>query len=241
MGRRELPDDIPPELLAGDDLEGAPSDPGWLSSLKEKLDHYKGRIFSIIKFCIGLIFLIGIYSGIGAFLKELKNIDPILEADFWAGITTFLVTHLFIFETAKIYQKGHRLLEIVFKFFAPLVKFAPYVLPIYSIIVVSLYALLNAVKPFNGLDSYFMFFFGFSLALHLVFSSKTMRGKQADYLKANYIFGFSLVFLINLGFVALCMNNIFLKFSFVNFFNNAYNGAHSIFMSVLNQIFVINT
>ena len=83
-----------------------------------------------------------------------------------------------------------------------------------------------------------MFFFGFTIALHLVFSAKTIRGKQGDFLKGNYIFGFSFIYIINFGILAFILNTIFKEFSFVTFSQNSYNISSGIFSSLFRQLFV---
>jgi len=89
------------------------------------------------------------------------------------------------------------------------------------------------------LINYTMFFFGLSIALHLVFSSRTIRSKKGDILKSNYIFGFSFIYIVNLGLFSLFLNIIFKDFSFVHFCNNAYSIAGSIFKAVFSQLFMV--
>jgi len=208
--------------------------------LKSKLSIFSGRLFSIVKLIIGLCFLSFVYSGSVGFLKELWLIEPVLRRYFWSGIISFTLIYLFIFEPARIYQKGQKLLGLIFKFFAPLVKVAPYVLPIYTIIIFSLYPLFhwmfNSKEP--AVTNYFIFLGGFSWALHLVFSAKSLRSRQGDFLKANYIFGFSLVYIINLILIAICLSLIIKNFSFINFFEGSFQAAKNIFKAIFRQIFI---
>jgi hypothetical protein len=84
-----------------------------------------------------------------------------------------------------------------------------------------------------------MFLLGFSIILHLVFSSKAVRSKKGDILRSNYIFGFSFIYIINLGVLALFLNIIFKDFSFVSFCNSAYSIASGIFRAIFSQFFVV--
>ncbi|MBI5145411.1 MAG: hypothetical protein HZA27_04415, partial [Candidatus Omnitrophica bacterium] len=213
----------------GPEIDFSQLDPGLspAGEIKSKSAVFLGNAFSIIKFVLGICLLPFVYSGLVAFYNEFGLIEKALQNSFWSGIISFLVIYLFIWEPAKIYTKGHRILEWVFSFFKPLVRVAPYVLPIYTIILFIFYWLLSYL--FKDITQYFIFLFGFSIALHLVFSAKSIRSRRGDLLKANYIFGFSLVLIINLILLALCLNLIFEKFSFVNFFNNSFQIAKSIF------------
>ena len=196
------------------------------------------KAFGVIKFILGICLLPFVYSFSVCFLREFWFIDKLSQGYFWAGIITFLILHLFIYEPALIYRQGHRLLEIVFSFFSPLVKVAPFVLPIYTIIIFILYLLLSLLIKSRGFFHLFLFVFSFSLALHLVFSAKTVRTKQNDFLKANYIFGFSFIYIINLLLLSMCLSMIFKDFSFVEFFNNAILLASNMFLAVLKQLFL---
>ncbi len=203
---------------------------------QSKVPGLSNKAFAIVKFLLGICLLPCVYSYTLAFLHEARRIPFPYYDYFWSGALTFLLIYLFLFEPAKLYQKGQRLLEIVFHFFAPLVKVAPYLLPIYSIIIFFLYLVLSLFIKSKDLLNYSMFFFGFTAALHFVFSAKTLRSKQ-DFLKANYLFGFSLAYIINLSLISLLLSLIFEKFSFVNFFSSGFYTAGGIFNAVLKQLF----
>lgn len=201
-----------------------------------KVPGLSNKAFAFVKFVLGICILPFVYAITVSFLAEFQMVEPSLRINFWSGVISFLIVYLFIFEPAKVYQKGQQVLEVVFHFFAPLVKMAPYVLPIYTIIIFFLYLVVSFFIKSNELISYFMFCFGLSIALHLVFSAKSLRLKQ-DFLKANYLFGFSLVYIINLLLAGLFLNLLFEKFSFVNFFNNAFLSARILFGAVFKQLF----
>jgi hypothetical protein len=238
--------------LGKDDLDFSKLDPGltsegqvaggggnnFLDKLQPKFQQAINLFLSLLKLVLGLCFLAFVYTGSVGFLQELKNADKRLQDDFWSGVITFVAIYLFFWEPAKVYQKGQRLLTVVFKFFAPLVKFAPYVLPIYTIIIFALYPLFRIFFKGQLVTEYFIFFSGLSLALHLVMTAKTLRNKPGDFLKANYIFGFSLVYILNLLLVAICLQLILDKFSFYNFYQGAYAESQRIYQAVFKQIFI---
>lgn len=201
-----------------------------------KKGNFFSKLFGVTKFVLGACLLPFVYSFSASFLSEFGLIEKPLQDYFWQGIIALLLIYLFVWEPRKIYTKGHELLEFVFSFFKPLVKVAPYVLPIYAIILFVLYWIFSSFSA--GLLKYFMFLFGFTIALHLIFSAKSVRSKKGDILKGNYIFGFSLVYIINLNFVAICLSLIFAQYSFVNFFNHSFLISKSIFDAVLKQLFL---
>lgn len=199
---------------------------------------FSGKTFGIIKFLLGICLLPFVYAASRAFLKEFGQIDQAIGVCFWQGVSTLLVVYLFIWEPAIIYNKGQKVTETVFTFLKPMVKAAPYLLPIYLIIFGILYGILSIFFSSADLLKFFTFLFGLSFAFHLVFSAKSLRGKQKDFLKGNYIFGFSFVYLVNLVFLAFLLNLVFHNFSFVNFSNTTYLGAQDILRSIFSQLFV---
>ncbi len=203
--------------------------PSWISN----------KVFDIIKLVLGICLLPFVYSFTVAFLNKITFIDSSLQNHFWYGVVTFLVLYLFVWEMALVYEWGHKLLEFVFSFFQPLVKVAPFLLPIYTIVIFIIYLILAPFIKEVWLMNYTMFLLGFSIILHLVFSSQAVRSKKGDILKSNYIFGFSFIYIINLGVLAMFLNIIFKDFSFVNFCNEAYSIASSIYHAVFSQFFVV--
>ncbi|MEI6631788.1 MAG: hypothetical protein WCL25_04155 [bacterium] len=207
-------------------------------SLKSKLGGLYNRSFSIIKLILGICLLPFVYSATRAFLNEGSVLDKATSSYFYSGLVSFLVVYLFIYEPVIIYARGQKILEAIFRFFTPLVKVAPYLLPIYTILLLVLYPLyVNFNKSANTLRI-FMLLIGFSIALHLVFSAKSLRSKQGDFLKSNYIFGFSFVYIINIAILALGFSLFFPKYSFVNFCNQTFELAQGIFTAVLKQLFL---
>lgn len=220
--------------------EGGPEGLSLSPEMQSKLDTVKRGSLSILKLVLGLGFLAFVYSSTLAFTSEFKNIDPLYQKPFWQGLVSFVLFYFFVWEPVKLYQRGQKILEAIFRFMAPLVKVAPYVLPIYTILLFCLYPLANLIFPNGQTLVYFMFLIGFSIALHLVFGAKALRTKQGDFLKANYIFGFTLVYILNIVLLGLLLNLVFAKFSFVNFFNTSYMISHDMIVETIKQIFVLN-
>lgn len=203
-----------------------------------KIGVFSHRALSIVKFIIGVCLLPFVYSVSVSFLNEFNIVEKLFQNYFWAGVISFIIIYLFVYEPAIIYNKGQRLLGIVFQFLKPLVKVAPYLLPIYTILIFIVYLIFSSAIKTKESIGYFIFFFSFSLALHLIFSAKSIRSKQGDFLKANYIFGFSFVYIIDLVLLAFCLNVIFKEFSFVNFFNNSFQTGKNIIYATFKQLFL---
>lgn len=235
MARKELLDK---KLIKDTPLTSEPS--GFPSSgdFSSRISGLSSKAFGIIKFVLGILLLPFVYSTASSFLNELGLVDNGLQAIFWNGAICFLIIYLFIWEPLPVYSYGHKLLETVFSFFKPMVNVAPFLLPIYTILIFIIYGLLSLMTKRGWLIEYTLFLVGFSAILHLVFSAKSIRAKKGDFLKGNYIFGFSFIFILNLALLALGFNFIFKEYSFVNFCNVSFSIAGKIFYAVFKQLFI---
>ena len=195
-------------------------------------------LLSILKFIIGVSLLPIVYAASICFAQELIKLEPQVVRSFIWGIMGFLGLYLFVWEPVILFKKGQRILEFIFRFFAPLVKIAPFVLPIYTLLFCAAYLICLQFADMPGYIPVFIFSIGFSLALHLVFCSKTLRSKQGDSLKAGYIFGFAWIYILDALFLGLFFNLAFEKFSFLTFFNGSYQISKNIYAAVFHQLFL---
>ncbi len=192
-----------------------------------------------LKLLLGICLLPAVYASSACFGQQLYNLEGnVIKAFVW-GIVAFVGFYFFVWEPAPVFKRGFRILEIVFQFFSPLVKFAPYALPIYTILIFLAFFILS---PFMNLREYLdaiIFLAGFTFALHVVYCAKTMRtGKEAGKLKSGYIFGFSVIYILDMILMAFFFNLAFEKFSFLNFFNSAYHITKNIYIIVFRQLFL---
>ncbi len=208
-------------------------------SPKARLNQFGQWCFAFVKFILGVSLLPFVYGSTVALLSELRTIDVVLQKSLWAGAIAFLIVYLFIWEPAKVYTRGYKIIEFIFRFMKPLVKVAPFLLPVYTLL---LFAASLIVLQFSGSGrEYFLFLFGLSTALHLVFSAKTLRARKGDFLKGNYIFGFSVVYILNILLLCFALSVLFEKFSFVNSCNTTFQVAKGVFKDVYKQLFILKS
>jgi len=242
MAKKEFPEkqdkQQDKQIPHGKEKSGENGGVGLSGDFSSKISALSSKLFGIIKFILAIILLPLVYSSVVSFIREFSLIDKSLQQIFYNGIISFLAIYLFIWEPMIIYNKGHKLLEIMFSFFKPMVNVAPFLLPIYTIVIFMLYGLLTLGISADWLLKYTLFLIGFSTILHLTFSAKAIRSKKGDFLKANYIFGFSFIFILNIALLALGFSLVFEKFSFVNFCNVSFAIFRSIFVGVFKQLFL---
>ena len=196
------------------------------------------RALTVLKLAIALFVLPWVYSSTVAFINESKIIEKTLIDLFAAGIMTFLLIYLFIFIPERIYQKGQKITEATFRFFSPLVRFAPFVLPIYSIIFFLIYYLLSFFMKSDLLLKLFIFLIGFSIAFHLVFTARILHSRKNDFLMINYLFSFGFIYLINIFLLSLGFSLLFESFSWLSFCKSSFQISKDIFSAVFGQLFL---
>jgi len=211
---------------------------GLFGDFSSKISGLSSKLFGVIKVILAVIILPFVYSSAVSFLNEFAQIDKGLQQIFLNGVITFLAIYLFVWEPALLYNRGHKLLEVIFIFVKPMVNVAPFLLPIYTILFFIIYGLLSLGIKSSWLVEYTLFAIGFSSILHLVFAAKTIRSKKGDFLKSNYIFGFSFILILNIALLAFGLSLVFDEFSFINFCNISFSIAKGIFYAVFKQLFL---
>lgn len=236
MAKKEFPEKKLPKEKKG----FSPDEPAgnFAGDFSSRISGLFSKSFSVIKFILGVLLLPFVFSSSVSFLNEFNLVNKDLQGIFWNGAISFLALYLFIWEPVSIYNKGHKILEVVFSFFKPMVNVAPFLLPIYTVLFFAIYGLLSLGIKSDWLLEYTLFLIGFSTVLHLVFSAKTIRTKKGDFLKGNYIFGFSFIFILNLVLLAFGFSLIFKEFSFVNFCNISFTTARNMFYAAFKQLFM---
>lgn len=197
------------------------------------------RLVNIVRLFLAIILLPVIVGVSVGFYSQLKNIDKALEINFFLGIFSFLFIYLFLYEPADIYKKGQDSVESVFKFFSPLVKFASFCLPIYTIIFLVIFLLANLIFKQGSYNNFIIFMVGFSFILHLVFTAKVLKSKEDFFEYVNYLFFIELIYLINVFLISFAFYYLLKGFSFVDFYNQALLVAKKIYLAVIKQMFFV--
>ncbi|MDI6606275.1 MAG: hypothetical protein QME65_03930, partial [Candidatus Omnitrophota bacterium] len=173
---------------------------------------------AVIKFAAGILLLPLLYSFSVSFINEFNTVKGDLALYFWAGAVSFAIFFIFIYQPELIYNYGQQAVGAFFSFYKPLAGIASYLVPAYTLALFIIYWVLSVILGARGISGYFLLLIGFASALHLVFSAKSLNSGRGDFLKANYIFGFSLVYLVNLLLLGGALSLMLRGFSFAGFF-----------------------
>jgi hypothetical protein len=196
------------------------------------------KALKVLKFVIVVFLMPWIYSFTVTFINESKAIPKPFLGSFIAGIISFLVVYLFIYEPGRVYQKGQEIAGATFHFLSPLVKVTSFVVPIYTIVLFLIYCLISLFVKTNLLLDFFMFLIGLTIALHLVFTARILHSRKDDFLMINYLFSFGLVYIINIILIALGFSILFESFFWSGFSISSFQISKDIFSAVFGQLFL---
>lgn len=197
----------------------------------------KGVIGDILKFVIFILLIPLIIALTVAFCQEFRGLPLNYKLAFNWGALIYLIMHLLIYEPNVIYLFGQKLVSSIFRFFDPLVKFAPFFFPIYSILFLIGFYFENVFVQSVKFDLVLIFLISFTLMMHLVLTAKALKGKDPNAAKPNYFFTMSFIFVTNIFLISLLFDLIMPEFALTTFLKHTAVLAKGIYVAVYRQLF----
>ena len=202
---------------------------------------FVNNTLDILKLILGVLLLVVVGAITLSFSNQISSLDSSIISSFIAGIVSLLVIFIFIWSPYILYKKGQHILEVCFNFFAPILKTASYTLPIYTIFIFIGYVLVFYFNKSEKLLLYAIFLMGFSLCFHLVFTGIMLRPRNIELKRiANYIFGFCIIYIINIILCAWFFSLMKINFAFQDFFTSTLNISKNIYSAVFVQLFSVS-
>jgi len=196
------------------------------------------KVLGILEIALGAALLPFVYGVTVAFGHEFFLMPKVSQAAFGSGVGVFLAVHFFIWEPEAVYFFGQEIIFRIFGSFKHVVNIAPYLLSIYTVAVFCVYRLFALFRPSSAFLQCALFFLGIASALHLVFSTRSLRSKGDDFLKGDYIFGVASIYIINLMSLSLFLGLMLKEFSFISFCVGAFLLGKGVFAVIFRQLFV---
>ena len=209
-----------------------------MESLQSLNPNRSSSALRVLKAIILVIVLPWVYSFSSGFIAELLKIDYQTYSLFTLGIISFLVFYLFLFDLGEVYKKGQRITEVTFRFISPIVKTAPYVIPIYSVLLFLIYGFLSLFIQSIQFFNVFIFLLGFTIVFHLVWTARVLHSRKDDFLMINYLFSFSIIYILNILLLAFGFSALSQNFSWVSFSRSSFQICKEIFSFLFTQLFL---
>jgi len=212
-------------------------------------------IISILLIPVCVIITMSFYNGI----FKIKDVSE-SGLYFILGALLYSMTHLLLFKLDFLYVFGHESMHAIATFLsggkasnmkvsskegsvkttAPnfFVMLAPYLVPVYTVIVALLYFIFSFYIDVTKYSGLFIFLIGFTLMFHLAYTAESMRGKQSDLVKAGYFSSISFIYISNLIIAFLIISLLFKNASFVDFISETYEKTKGFYFYFWKQLFL---
>lgn len=218
----------------------------------------------IVGFFIGVIALPLIIPASKSFYNQLSNIS-VLESEnqmyFLWGIAAYIVMHLFFFKPNYVYNLGHEGVHVLSTWLSLgkaknlkvskeggsvqttksnfFINISPYFVPIYTIILCAAYFVISKFTDISIYLPYFIFFIGFTFAMHIIMTVEVLKVSQPDLIKTGYLLSLSLIFVLNLFLAGFIISLIFTGFSFVDMAMQFCVETKELYILIYRQLFSV--
>ena len=219
-------------------------------------------IIKILRFILSVLLVPVCVAVTASFYKEIASIKGVSESGliFILGAFSYSALHLLLFKLDFLYVLGHEAMHAITTFFSGgkvlgmkvsgkegsvqtttpnlFVILSPYIVPVYVIVTALLYFTLSFFTDVSKLSGYFIFFMGFFLMFHLVYTSASIREKQSDLMKTGYLFSILLIYIINIAIVFFVISLLLPKVSFFDFISASFEKSKEFYYSLWKQLFL---
>ncbi len=191
----------------------------------------------VLKFLFAVLILPLVIASTFAFQNELVKFEPALRDALSWGMFSYIILKFFVYDFGVVYTFGQRLVTAAFQFLKPLVNAAPYVFPVYSMLVLAVYAVMSWMGGLDTWRTVFLFLFSFTFSMHIILTAQDLYNKDSSAGKPTYFFGMSLVYILDVFLMALLASLVLPGFSFPTFFNDLTGASGNIYKVVIGQLF----
>jgi len=214
------------------------------------------RLFiSILLIPVCVIVTLSFYEGIFSIKDVSKS-----GVYFILGALLYSVVHLLLFRLDFLYIFGHECMHAFATFCSGgkasnmkvsgkegsvktttpnfFVMLAPYLLPVYTVLVAIVYFILSFSIDVTRYSDIFIFLIGFTLMFHLAYTAESMRDKQSDLIKAGYLSSIAFIYTVNLVIVFLIISLLFKEVSFTEFMSRVYVKTKFFYYFFWKQLFL---
>ena len=204
-------------------------------------------IARILRTCFGLL-LIPVCAGYSfAFYEQLMLPRRVgqPEVALLLGITAYLAIHVFFGAPNRAYVFGHELTHATaawmsggqVKGLPRFIALAPYMIPVYSILVALAYGIAGFFWEVRPYLSWFLFGLGASLAFHLVFTVEALKQKQIDLEVLGPVLSVGLIYWANITCVIGILSLVVSEVRFGSYLAGGWHAGLNLYRGVFAQIF----
>lgn len=166
----------------------------------------------LIKFVVLLLLIPTLAALAIAFQKEIWNLKHVYQHALNAGVLYYVISNFFVYDFQGFYKFGQGMTSEIFRFWSLLSRVVGYVIPIYTIIVIALYYLVDRIFKIGTNDEMWFFLIGFTMAMHVVMTARELYEDDENTFKMNYLFAMALIFIAEVFLLVQCFNVLMLRY-----------------------------
>ena len=178
---------------------------------------YKGGIFALIKFAVFIVLIPFIAAITISFQREIFELKYVYHHSFYLGVLVYVLMNFFVTDLNWLYKFGQAVACEIFRFWDPLSKVTPYVIPVITLFFVGIYYLVVRVLGQMPNSGIWFFMIGLTFAMHIVMTARELYEADQATFKPNYLFEMTLVYIVNLMVMVQLLNTAAWKFSLFSF------------------------
>ena len=198
----------------------------------------KQGILAIVKFFLFLLVLPLVAATVLAFQSQVLGLPVHKEQWILWGGGIFVLAYLFFYNFKEVYIFGQTVVSNLLKFLGPAVHAAGLIVPIYTVLIICLYLILNVVGVAARYEGCLLLALGFSVAMHIVLTAHQLYEADCSPIKAHYLFAFGLAFTANFFIISLLLGFVVPEFSFMGFFKTLSQHTASYYHAIYKALFV---
>ena len=194
----------------------------------------KDILLAILKILGFLLILPLIIAFFIAFKTQLLSLPANKEVWVFWGVGAYIALNLFVYNFKDVYTFGNSLVEKMLPFLKP----AGYFVPIYSLFLIIVYAIIVLLGHGASLQSYFLFAIAFTIAMHLILTAHEIYEADSSVLKAHYFLTFGAILIISLVIISLLLAWAIPEYSLVGFVKSLVAQTSHLYKSIYKGLFI---
>lgn len=195
----------------------------------------EGLIF-VAKIILAVVISPVVYSCALNFYDHLDVYPSSLIEFFRWGMFGFVLVFLFVYPFRHLYQFGQNIMTGIFKFLTPLDRAVARVVPFFTAVILASFYIAGKFFDITAYVHYFMFFAGFSMAMHILLLAQELQGEEASFIKSSYFLRMSVYFVLSVCMAVLLLDFAAWKWTFLKFFSAMFEDARDIYMLAVRRI-----
>ncbi len=193
-------------------------------------------IINLFKFFVFLVLIPVVIAISEAFVEHFDNLPSSLESFLLWGAIAFLITFLFVHSFRGVYNFGQKIIESIFKFLAPLDVYISGLIPFYTVLIVLVLFICDTYFNIAAYRHYFIFFIGFTAAMHLILMAQQFQEQEKSLFKPTYFLMVSIIFILNVMVAVLILGVLSDKFIFPDFMKSFGGKSWGIYTDIVKTI-----